>query len=51
MIREHGSLDLQKLLQVMSGILSDRYKVEIVVTASTSPTAWSSGADAGNSSH
>ena len=32
-IREHGSLDLEKLLRVMSEILSDRYKVQITVKA------------------
>lgn len=42
-ITEHGSLDLQKLLGVMSEILSDRYKVRIAVTASMSGSALSSG--------
>lgn len=32
-IREHGTLDVQKLLGVLSDILSDRYKVQIRVTA------------------
>jgi len=32
-IREHGTLDIQKLLGVLSDILSDRYKVQITVTA------------------
>lgn len=32
-IREHGTLDVQKLLSVLSDILSDRYKVQIRVTA------------------
>ena len=32
-IREHGSLDMQKLLGVLSDILSDRYKAQITVTA------------------
>ena len=31
-IREHGSLDMQKLLSVLSNILSDRYKAQITVT-------------------
>lgn len=31
-IREHGSLDVQKLFRVLSEILSDRYKTQITVT-------------------
>ena len=30
-IREHGTLDLQKLMQILSEILSDRYKVQVTV--------------------
>ena len=32
-IREHGAPDLQKILSVLSDILSDRYKMQIKVTA------------------
>jgi len=32
-IREHGSLDMQNILRVLSEILSDRHKVQITVTA------------------
>lgn len=32
-VREHGSLDLEKLLRVISEILSDRYKAQITVKA------------------
>lgn len=32
-IREHGSPDMQNILRVLSEILSDRYKVQITVTA------------------
>ena len=39
-IREHGSLDLEKLLRVMSEILSDRYKA--TVTAAFASTHASS---------
>lgn len=45
---EHGSLDIQKLLQVVSEILSDRYGMEVVVNVSTSGTVWSSGENVEN---
>ena len=32
-IRDHGSINLQNLLRVLSDILSDRYKAQITVTA------------------
>lgn len=32
-IRDHGSVDLQNILRVLSEILSDRYKTQITVTA------------------
>ena len=32
-IREHGSMDLQSFLRILSEILSDRYKTQITVTA------------------
>lgn len=32
-IREHGTLDLQKLMRVLSEILSDRYKAQVTVRA------------------
>lgn len=31
-VTEHGSLDINKLTQVISEILSDRYNVDVVVT-------------------
>lgn len=30
-IREHGTLDLRKLMQILSEILSDRYKAQVTV--------------------
>lgn len=47
-VKEHGSLDLTKLLEVMSEILSDRYKVQIVVSASKSKPVSSSVGGAKN---
>lgn len=32
-IREHGTLDLQKLMRILSEILSDRYKAQVTVRA------------------
>ena len=46
-IREHGSLDMQKLLGVLSDILSDRYKAQITVTAQEKSVSYPSFSIAG----
>ncbi len=49
-LTEHGSLDPSRLLRVMSEILSDKYRMQITVSArpaSITASALSSGAGAG----